>query len=199
MKIFQSILLFAAASKLVLSADVADLGSLLIHPTEVIAPPVTTITPIKRCNDVGEFTCIENHKAIGCGSSHLWEEYVCPGGCSSDAALASCLNPAVPELASNVRRNDAPCKPKSRACDSERRFVFECGDDGHWNEGKQCNRAGACKVQGDDGLICSGHPHFYYDDNRVCERERSCELMGYWYCLAVSPTVVVRLGVFPQS
>lgn len=189
MKASNLIMLFVASCTAI-SANAPDYSTMLVAPMEVTAPAVPTVSLNGHCEKVGEYRCIDGYKIMECGTSNKWEQRICPGGCDSDATFAHCLMPKL-EAASIAGRNDAQCTPKSRACDSARRFVFECNDDGHWNEGNQCNRAGACNVSGEWGLVCTGHPRFYYDDNRVCERERSCELMAYKNCLAVSLAAMV--------
>ncbi|KAH9880239.1 hypothetical protein IAQ61_000528 [Plenodomus lingam] len=158
---------------------------------------------LEHCPTIDEKRCVDRTVMETCGYHHTWVFLRdCPLGCGEGPDMSLCdgtdgstlpplpttliITPStIPEI-TNERRNDGPCKPWSRACDSERRFLFICGENGRWDEGRQCNRANGCKIQGNDGLTCAGHPHFYYDDNRICERRRSCEIMGYKYCLAVS-------------
>ncbi|KAH9870873.1 hypothetical protein J1614_006445 [Plenodomus biglobosus] len=171
-----------------------------------LPPSATSLAHhVDYCPTLDEQRCFDRSKVKECSDRHEWiflRSY--PLGCDNGNEITSCassessrfsgipttllVTPSAVSKVANKARNDGPCKPHSRACDSERRFLFTCGDDGHWDQGRQCNRANSCKVQGHDGLTCAGHPHFYYDDDRICERERSCELMGYKYCLAGDPT-----------
>ncbi|KAF2846624.1 hypothetical protein T440DRAFT_541018 [Plenodomus tracheiphilus IPT5] len=203
MKPSGSLALFAVAISAIAATITQDPTTVPAVPT-VIIPSTSLVSGADNyCEKIDEHRCVNYTKVETCGYHHTWVFLRdCPLGCDkgdditlcgsiesnalppipTTLAIASRANPDI----SNVRRNDGPCTPNSRACDSERRFLFICGDDGHWDEGRQCNRTNGCKVQGEDGLTCAGHPHFYYDDDRICERRRSCELIIYQYCLAVS-------------
>lgn len=97
----------------------------------------------------------------------------------------------------DIKRADEPpaaeCTPLDRACDSERRFLFNCTEDGRWNVLDQCYRGGACEVKyisdetPEGTLICAGFPLFEYppEENRSCERDDQCEF-DRLYCIGVS-------------
>ncbi|KAI8941841.1 hypothetical protein NX059_003040 [Plenodomus lindquistii] len=162
------------------------------------------LQPIGSCPMFGKHRCINHTKVEKCSGGQEWVFLRdCPLGCDKGDDVTPCgsidsstfsskvpttliITPSITPDVLNRRSNDGPCTPWTRACGSERRFLFTCGEDGHWDEVRQCNRTNGCKAQGDNGLTCAGHPHFYYDDDRVCERERSCEIMAYKYCRAMS-------------
>ncbi|KAL6703383.1 hypothetical protein ACN47E_009725 [Coniothyrium glycines] len=177
----------------------------------IISPsqPSNEISTAEICFKVGEERCVTidgwviqectpgfwwKTKQV-CGRDQICSDYGDKGRCTwvdaRDLAVENTQPLPIPSTI--VRKGTTPlsgphdaerCAPGTRACDSERRFLFQCGDDGKWKQGKQCFRAGACAMDKEQMLACTGFPFYRYPegDHRVCETETSCEFVAFLFC-----------------
>ncbi|KAF2028321.1 hypothetical protein EK21DRAFT_113956 [Setomelanomma holmii] len=160
-----------------------------------------------------ELSCSEDgYRLLVCKANGAWEtqkKCATPGDCKVDGSgLAHCerggIDPpkfkrdkvsttlqAVPKP--TLYTAPSECQPKDRACDSERRFLFECNDKGMWEQASQCYAPGFCAVDSSNEIGCTGFPLFK-DLNHACDGG-SCEAMDYLYCIGASedkPEVVKK-------
>jgi hypothetical protein len=157
---------------------------------------ISTLTVPEPCTP-GDRKCDSNTYALKlCGEDGIYRtERKCAtyGDCITDSpGKAQCqTGSAVPQKFK--RQEDPPqCTHGDWACDTHRRFMYECAKNDTWLEPTQCSRAGACQPEEPTTsfpkgrAVCAGFPQYLYPDDRVCETVKSCEFMLYMYCSAVS-------------
>ncbi|KAF2127739.1 hypothetical protein P153DRAFT_368299 [Dothidotthia symphoricarpi CBS 119687] len=135
----------------------------------------------------GEQRCDEKSNGIQeCDSSHHWTtKKRCGAGrtcviTETDSPL--CHLPRHNPPRAPKQQTSSQCNGGDRACDSERRFVFECNTEtSNWQVLQQCYKPGACGKYQDGTLGCNGWPEFD-GDNPVCQGK--CESTLYLYCIA---------------
>jgi hypothetical protein len=160
-----------------------------------VQPPSHSTVP-EPCTP-GDRKCDSNAYALMlCGKDetyHIEKKCTTPGDCMTDGpGQAHCQTGSMDPPKFKRETNGTHCTHGDYACDTHRRFMFQCDRNGTWRGPYQCNRAGACQpeapsLQYPEGAInCVGSPKYLYPDNRVCETVKSCEFMLYKYCSAVS-------------
>jgi hypothetical protein len=158
----------------------------LPNATRSIVEPVprgvtVTCTP-------GEYTCSSDfYSLLVCTPQSQWvtaKKCTTPGDCMIDSpGHAHCQRGGIDPPKPKAPSIDM-CNQGDLACDSERRFIFECDGEGTWNTNiVQCFAPGYCRAEGRAPLTCAGFPRYGGDDGKC---NSHCESMDYLYCLAVS-------------
>jgi hypothetical protein len=168
------------------------------------ARPAPTTSVPEPCTPGDRMCSKDAYTLYLCGEDNIFhteKKCLTPGDCKTDGpGQAHCERggTAPPNIRSLT--NGTECTRGDYACDRNRRFMFECNNQGKWIKPYQCSRAGACQpinstVEYPAGrLYCEGFPKFLYPegDNRICETISSCEFMRYKYCMGVSDPTLKR-------